>query len=39
VTLSNQVSDLSRTLQYMREHSDLDAVTLAKGTEPFSRLL
>ncbi len=33
--LSNNVSDLSRGLDYMRAHTDLDAVQLALGTEPF----
>ncbi len=39
LTLSNQVSDLSRALTYMRDHTDLDDVRLANGTEPFSPLL
>lgn len=39
LTLSNQVSDLSRALTYMRGHTDLDNVRLADGTEPFSPLL
>jgi hypothetical protein len=36
---SNQISDLSRALDYMRAHTDLDAVQLAAGTEAFSPLL
>jgi hypothetical protein len=39
VTLSNQVSDLSRALNYMKAHTNFDAVELADGTEPFSPLL
>lgn len=39
VTGSNQVSDLSRALNYMRAHTSLDAVLLADGTESFSALL
>lgn len=39
VTGSNQVSDLSRALDYMRTHTNLDAVQLANGTEGFSPLL
>jgi hypothetical protein len=38
-TLSNQVADLSRALQFMRDHSDLDTVQLANGTVPFSGAL
>lgn len=38
-TLSNQVSDLSRAMAYMRAHTDLDGVKLANGTETFSPLL
>ncbi|HYI61365.1 MAG TPA: hypothetical protein VEW93_06125 [Acidimicrobiales bacterium] len=33
--LSNNVSDLSRGLDYMRAHTGLDAVQLAAGTEAF----
>jgi hypothetical protein len=34
---SNGVSDVSRMVQYMHDHSDsFDAVTLQNGTEPFS---
>jgi hypothetical protein len=33
--LSNNVSDLSRGLDYLRAHTDLDAVQLAAGTEAF----
>lgn len=37
LTLSNQVTDLSRALAYMKTHTDhLDGVRLALGTEPFS---
>lgn len=36
---ANSVSDLSRALTYMRANTDLDAVTLANGTEMFSALL
>ena len=39
LTLSNQVSDLSRALSYMKDHTDHDNVRLANGTEPFSPLL
>lgn len=39
LTLSNQVSDLSRAMEYMRQHTDLDEIRLANGTEPFSPLL
>jgi hypothetical protein len=39
LTLANQVTDLSRALNYMRQHTDLDAVQLANGTEAFSPLL
>jgi hypothetical protein len=35
-TGSNQVSDLSRVLQYMRTHSAFGAVQLANGTVPFN---
>lgn len=35
---SNGVSDLHRSLEYLRAHSDLD-VQLVPGTEPFSPLL
>lgn len=37
--LDNQVSDLSRALNYMKLHTDLDNVTMANGTEPFSPIL
>ena len=33
--LSNNVSDLSRGLDYMRAHTDLDAITLVQGDLPF----
>ena len=33
---SNQVSDLRKALDYMRAHTDLDAVQLANGTTGFS---
>lgn len=33
--LSNNVSDLSRGLDYMRAHTDLDAVQVVTGTEAF----
>lgn len=33
--LSNNVSDLSRGLDYMRAHTDLDAVQLVQGDLPF----
>ncbi|HYZ93741.1 MAG TPA: serine protease, partial [Actinomycetota bacterium] len=36
---SNGVSDLGRALAYMKMHTNLDAVTLATGTETFSGLL
>lgn len=36
---SNQVSDLGRAIEYMKAHTDLDAVQLANGTETFSPLL
>lgn len=36
---SNNVSDLSRDLSYMRGHSTLSAVQLADGTEPFAGLI
>ena len=36
---SNNVSDLSRGLDYMRSHSSFGAVQLADGTEPFAPLL
>lgn len=36
---SNGVSDLGRALAYMKAFTDLDAVELATGTEPFSTLL
>lgn len=39
VTGSNQVSDISRALNYMKAHTSLDAVELADGTESFSALL
>ena len=39
ITGSNQVSDLSRALDYMRAHTGLDAIQLADGTEAFSPLL
>jgi hypothetical protein len=39
LTLSNQVSDLTRALNYMRLYTELDGVQLANGTEPFSPLL
>lgn len=32
----NGVGDLSRALDYMRSHTELDGVQLANGTEPFS---
>jgi hypothetical protein len=35
-TQSNQVADLGRALAYMRQHTDLDAVRLAEGTERFA---
>lgn len=36
---SNGVSDLGRDLAYMKAFTNLDAVQLATGTEPFSALL
>lgn len=39
LTLSNQVANLSRALQYMRTHSDFGSVQLANGTVPFSGAL
>ena len=33
---SNGVGDLSRELDYMRQHSAFAAVQLVNGTEPFS---
>lgn len=36
---SNQLTDLARALSFMRDHSDLDAVQLANGTEEFSPLI
>lgn len=33
--LSNQVSDLSRQLDYAREHSGIKGLRLVQGTEPF----
>lgn len=35
-TLSNQVANLSRALDYMRAHSTLGTVQLANGTVPFN---
>jgi hypothetical protein len=34
--LGNGIGDLNKELQYMAAHSDLDAVQLAPGTEPFN---
>lgn len=39
LTLSNQVSNVGRALQYMKDHTELDQVRLANGTEPFSPIL
>lgn len=36
--LGNGIGDLNKELQYMAAHSDLDAVELATGTEPFNPL-
>ena len=33
---SNVVADLASALEYMRQHTDLDAIRLVPGTEPFS---
>lgn len=37
--LENNASDLGKALDYMKLHTRLDAVTLAKGTLPFSGVL
>lgn len=37
--LSNQVSDLSRQLEYAREHSGIEGLRLVQGTEPFTSSL
>lgn len=36
---ANSVSDLASALSYLRAHTELDAVQLVPGTEPFSPLL
>ena len=33
--LSNGITDLSKAMAYMKANTSLDAIQLAKGTEPF----